>query len=177
MSANEIYIVLTYTGTVLARVIKYYTGSEFSHVSISLDKQLEQMYSFGRINPYIPFIGGLVHEKLDSGTFKRFKNTNAAVYSYVVSKEQYDLLTRKIDNMYKNKSKFKFNTLGLFANGLHIKIRRRNYFYCAEFVKYLIDKAKLNLELPNLVRPNDFKNVKSLKLEYKGKLSNYKESI
>lgn len=175
MSCCDIYIVLTYTGTPLARIIKYYTKAEFSHVSIALDKELNEMYSFGRLNPYNPFIGGLVHECVDSGTFKRFKNTNAAIYSYNISKEQYILLKKNLYKMYNNKKKFKFNTLGLFANGLNIKIQRRNYFYCAEFVKYLADKAELNLELPNLVRPNDFKKVKSLKLEYKGKLRDYKE--
>ena len=31
---------------------------EFSHVSISLDAQLNHMYSFGRLHPYNPFWGG-----------------------------------------------------------------------------------------------------------------------
>ena len=42
---KEIYIVLTHTGTVLSRIIKNYTQDEFSHVSISLDKELKDKYS------------------------------------------------------------------------------------------------------------------------------------
>ena len=68
----KIYIVLTYTGTVLSKIIKLYTHCEFSHVSISLDKNLEHMYSFGRLNPYNPFKGGFVQEPVDKGTFRRF---------------------------------------------------------------------------------------------------------
>ena len=56
---KKIYIVLTYTGTILSRLVKYYTKKEYSHVSISLDENLEEMYSFGRLNAYIPFIGGI----------------------------------------------------------------------------------------------------------------------
>ena len=45
---KKIYIVLTYTGTFLSRIVNIYTGKKYSHVSISLDKNLEYMYSFGR---------------------------------------------------------------------------------------------------------------------------------
>ena len=63
---DVIYIVLSHTGTVLSRLIKTFTRAEYSHVSISLDKNLEKMYSFGRINPYNPFYAGFVHEKIHS---------------------------------------------------------------------------------------------------------------
>jgi len=31
---KEIYLVLTHTGTMLSRIIKTYTGDEFSHISV-----------------------------------------------------------------------------------------------------------------------------------------------
>ena len=49
---KNIYLILTYTGTVLSKIIKNYTKDEVSHVSISLDVELKQMYSFARLNPY-----------------------------------------------------------------------------------------------------------------------------
>jgi hypothetical protein len=55
---KKVYIVLTSTTTYLARIIRTYTKDEYSHSSISLDKELNQMYSFGRLNPYIPWWGG-----------------------------------------------------------------------------------------------------------------------
>ena len=48
---KKIYIVLTYTGTILSRIIKVFTKKEYSHVSIALDQDLKYMYSFGRLNP------------------------------------------------------------------------------------------------------------------------------
>ena len=78
---SNIYIVVTHTGTILSRIVHSYTKDEFSHVSISLDKELKEMYSFGRLNPYNAFWGGFVHEHIDKGTFKRFYNTRAKVFS------------------------------------------------------------------------------------------------
>lgn len=82
---KKIYIVLTYTGTILSKIIKLYTKKEYSHVSIALDQDLKYMYSFGRLNPYNAFIGGFVHEEIDKGTFKRFKNTKSLVYDINVT--------------------------------------------------------------------------------------------
>ena len=87
---KKIYIILTHTGTILSHIIRYWTKDEFSHVSIALDADLEEMYSFGRLNPYNPFIGSFVHEHINKGTFKRFKKTQAEVYSIFVTDEQYD---------------------------------------------------------------------------------------
>ena len=90
MCVQKIYIVLTYTGTILSKAVKVYTRKKYSHISIALDKELKEMYSFGRLNPYNPFIGGFVHESINSGTFKRFKNTTTRIYSLNVSDKQYE---------------------------------------------------------------------------------------
>ena len=44
---KKLYIILTHTGTILSKIIRYLTKDEFSHVSIALDADLEKMYSFG----------------------------------------------------------------------------------------------------------------------------------
>ncbi len=112
---KRIYIILTYSGTVLSRIVKAYTGAEYSHVSIGLDENLTKMYSFGRLNPYNPFIGGFVHEGINIGTFKRFKNTQTAVYSIMISDEQYNRLNQIIHKVEATSQEYKFNFIGLVA--------------------------------------------------------------
>ena len=85
---KKIYIVLTQTGTLLSRVLKRLTGAKYNHVSIALDEEFNEMYSFGRINPYNPFWGGFVKESPTSGTFKRFKNTDALVLCVDIDDEK-----------------------------------------------------------------------------------------
>lgn len=170
---KKIYIILTHTGTFLSKIIKCYTGDEFSHVSIALDSKLEKMYSFGRINPYNPFYGGFVHEGVNIGTFKRFSKTRARIYSLEITDEQYEKITEIIILIRKLKNQYRFNIWGLFAVAFNIKIRPKKSFYCAEFVKYLFDEADIKTSLPELVRPENFKQIHDLEQEYDGLLKLY----
>ena len=172
---KKIYIILTHTGTALSTIIKYYTKDEFSHISISLDENLEEMYSFGRLNPYNPFWGGFVHESIKNGTFKRFKNTRTEIYSLNIENEQYERLVKIIKYFNKNKNKYSFNILGLACVSIKKKIKRKNNFYCAEFVKHVLKSAGVTsvAGLPKIIKPEDFKNIDRLNLEYKGLLKKY----
>lgn len=175
---KKIYIVLTHTGTLLSNIIKTYTKNEYSHVSIALDEQLEDIYSFGRVNPYIAFIGGLVKESLTSGTFKRFKKTNAGVYELEVTDEQYKEIKNKIEKMMKHKEEYKFNIKGLFLVALNKKIKRPKTFYCAEFVKYVLESSNIDTRnLPEIIKPEDFKKLANVQLIYKGKLKKYRSRM
>lgn len=174
---KKIYIILAHTGTILSNIIRYWTKDEFSHVSIALDADLEEMYSFGRLNPYNPFWGSFVHEHINKGTFKRFKNTTAEVYSLFVTDEQYEKARKTIEYFKNNKHKYKFNVLGLACVSINKKVIRKNTFYCAEFVKHIlkvIGVTEVN-ELPRIIRPQNFKELKGLRLEYEGLLRKYKK--
>lgn len=170
---KKIYIILTHTGTALSKIIKGFTKDEFSHVSIALDIELKEMYSFGRLNPNNPFWGGFVHEYIDKGTFKRFYKTRAKVYSLEVTEEQYRSIKSNIDQIKNNKEDYKFNIIGLFAVGFHKKIKKQKSFYCAEFIKYVMEKADIKTDLPDIVKPEDFKNIKELQEIYGGLLRKY----
>ena len=68
---------------------------------------------------------------------------------------------------------YRFNTIGLFASGFNIRVKRKYYFYCAEFVKYLLDESEVDTELPEIIKPIDFKKIDNLDLKYSGFLKNY----
>lgn len=170
---KKIYIILTYTGTILSKIVKIYTRREYSHVSISLNEDLTKMYSFGRLNPYNPFSGGFVHEEIDKGTFKRFKKTKTKIYSLEISEEKYEKLESIIEQMQAKKNLYKFNVIGLLGILLNVKIKREKYFYCAEFVKYVLEQSQV-LELPELVKPEDFEKVSGISEIYRGVLREYR---
>ena len=165
---------LSHTGTILSHCVKAYTGDTYSHVSISLDKSLEHMYSFGRTNPYNPFWGSFVQESPNYGTFKRFKNTKVSLYSLDVTDTEYNNIKKVIKDFEKNKEDYRFNTIGLFAVMLHVNVKRKNHYYCAEFVKYVLDNSNVKTDLPDLVKPEDFKNIKGIECIYTGQLRDYK---
>lgn len=170
---KKIYIILTYTGTILSKIVKIYTKKEYSHVSISLDQDLTRMYSFGRLNPYNPFIGGFVHEGIDHGTFKRFKKTKTKIYSMEIPEEKYEKLEEIIQNIQERKSLYKFNIIGLIAVALNVRIKKEKSFYCAEFIKYVLEQSQVTT-LPEIVKPDDFEKVQGLSEVYRGVLREYK---
>lgn len=174
---QKLYITLTHTGTLLSRIIKVFTKDEFSHISIALDEELEEMYSFGRLHAYNPFWGGFVHEGIDTGTFKRFRNTRTEIYSIYVTEEQFEKVGKIVYHFTENKQKYKFNFIGLASVGINKRVMKKNRFYCAEFVKHVMKSAGITEvnRLPKLIKPEDFKQIQGLKLEYKGLLRKYKK--
>ena len=172
---QKLYIVLTFTGTALSRIIRVFTKNEFAHVSIALDDELNEMYSFGRLNPYNPFWGSFVQEGINIGTFKRFRNTSAEVYSIWVSDEQYEKARKIIAYYIENRQKYRFNFIGLACVGINKRITRKNRFYCAEFVKHILKSVRITEanKLPKLIKPEDFKQMEGIRLEYKGLLRKY----
>lgn len=173
---KKIYIVLTYSGTTLSKIIKNWTKDEFSHVSIALDEDLQEMYSFGRLHPYNALSGGFVHEKINEGTYKRFFRTKARIYSIEVEDQQFVDIRNTIYSMWEHRKKYKFNIVGLLAIGFKKEIKMHNYFYCAEFVKYVFEKAHVDLNLPNeMIRPENFKDIENKELIYEGLLNKYKK--
>lgn len=169
----EVYIVLTRTGTILSKLVKLIKHHKYTHVSISLDRKLDEMYSFGRINPYNPFVGGMVHEHINMGTFKRFKNTKCIVLKWHITEKEYQKLVFEINNIFINRSQYSFNILGLLWVIVNRRRIRKNKFYCAEFVKYVIDKAGIRHQLPFVITPNDFLSLENTEVVYEGYLQKY----
>ena len=79
---KTIYIVLTDTGTLLSKAIGMYTRKDLNHASIAFDKQLTEMYSFGRKQRHNPFIGGFVKENAADGIFR---TCDCAIFSCEVT--------------------------------------------------------------------------------------------
>ena len=66
--------------------------------------------------------------------------------------------------------------LELFMVSLHRRRIKRYFFYCAEFVRYVLQKAEIGENLPDIIKPEDFKNLEGLHLVYEGLLNEYPKS-
>ncbi len=176
---KEIFIVLTQTGTILSRILKVITNAKYNHSSISLEDDLSCMYSFGRIFPYNPFIGGFVKESTSRGTFKRFHNTEATVLSVYVSNDKYEEMKVYLAEMYNNKGQYHYNYFALFLALFGITFRQKRCYYCSEFVRdFLIHFDVVpKAYLPSIVKPIDFFKISWSQKVYTGRLRDYKKPI
>jgi len=174
-NSKKIYIMLSYTGTLLSRIVKVCTMKEYSHVSVALDLKLDSMYSFGRTYPRNPFIGGFIKEEIDSGTYKLFKNTICKIYEMDVTEDQHLALRQFIDDFMAEQDRYKFNVVGLVGTIINRPLNRENHYFCSQFVS----KALLYSDIYDfkkdigLIKPLDFESIPGLSLIYEGKLVDY----
>ena len=171
---QEIYIVLTQTGTILSRIVKFALKREYAHASIAVDKNLDTLYSFGRRNPYNPFWGGFVEEGKNIGTFKRFHKTICRVYTKEVTDEQYEKLLKNIENFKQKRAQYYFNVWGLILAWINRYKQRRNKFYCSEFVKYILNISGVDTSnLSEVPYPMCFTKLDGIHITYEGLLKEY----
>lgn len=176
---REIYIVVSQTGSVVSKILqKFVTHAEYNHVSVSLDPELKMMYSFGRWYPYFPWIGGFTEESPDFGTLKRFPDAQVVVLAVPITEEMYDEVGKKLEEMLKVKYTYHYDTLGLLFAARNKVYRRKNHFYCSEFVRQLLVTygIELNEAFPRITQPIDFLNMPKSREIYRGRLHDYSSS-
>ncbi len=178
MEKRKIYILLTYSGTVLSRLIKLITKEPYSHVSVSLDEDLEELYSFGRKRPSNPLFAGFVKEDVVNGTYARFPKTKCALYSIEISEGNYKKILKQLKKFKKEKNKYKYNLMGLINFFIKIPIENEYSYFCSEFVSEILNNSGIKLidKAPNLTAPGDFRRCESLELVYEGDLKKYNSS-
>lgn len=175
-----IYVMLSRTHTIPARLIRLYTGNPYSHTSIALDPELKQMYSFARKGVWNPFDSGFIKEDINSGIFGRDKNVYCSIYAVPVSDEQYRSIRDEISYFVKNQDEYGYNYTGLVFAMFGKNIDDGKHFMCSQFVNHLFYKSGLSLfdkGEKGLVKPYDF----HLKLKhhriYRGKLTEYHDFL
>lgn len=172
MGEKAVYIMLTDTGTLFTKAIKWYTRKPYNHASIALDPKLSELYSFGRKKIENPFIGGFVKEDIRTALFKE---AECAIYLVRVTDEQLVRLTDFIQDMEGSKDNYRYNLVGLLGVVLNRPIPRKNVFFCSQFVATVLkDCGVIDFGKPvSLVRPNDLADLPEFKLVYRGKLKEY----
>ena len=172
---RKIYIVTTYTGTVLSFLIRKISKSPYAHISLSLNENLSPMYSFGRLNPKTPLFAGFVEENINEGLYEIKQDALCRVYSLEVTYDNYEKLVQNIMKVNNNRTKYNYDVKALVYLSFN-KAREKEYRYvCSHFVADMLYKSDIYIidKSPALTKPEDFYNNKNLKLEYEGLLCNY----
>ena len=171
---KKIYIILSNTPTLISRIIRFYTRCPYNHVSISLDRSIQEMYSFGRKIMRFPLVGGFVKEDIGSGFYQFFPGTYSIVYEIAVSEESFQFLKRYINSFTADPNHYKYNFAGIIAASLNIPIKPENRYFCTQFVSMLLTKSNIyDFKKDScLVRPEDFFLMPHVTV-YEGILSEY----
>lgn len=172
---KTVYILLTDTGSLLTKIIKWYTNAPYNHVSIAFDEKLDEIYSFGRKHPRNPLNAGFVREDVYFGTYRYFDDTSCLLLMMDVSSSEYIRIRNVIQNFNLNKDKYSYNLLGLIGVAMDYPIHQENKYFCSQFVAEVFEKSGLNLWRlpPALISPDDFLKHPRFEVVYEGSLYKY----
>ena len=94
-----VYILLTRTDTLFARLLHGLGKHRYTHASLALDRDLGRLYSFAR--RYEPFMlpGGFIRENIHAGVFGRCGGADSLLLELPVSRATYEAIERQMTVM------------------------------------------------------------------------------
>ena len=176
MKTEKLYVVLVRCNTILSKMIRYTTQADYTHAAISLDKDLNNMYSFSRRYTNYPFMGCFRNERFDgNGLYAKQYEVPGIILEIPVTKEEYNKAASIIENFVENSHLYKYNYLGLICNFIGVDLQRENRFLCSEFVYHVLyDSEICNFGIPRgLIRPQNFLTQIKANIVYEGDLKQY----
>lgn len=168
-----VYIFLTRTGTRVANVIGAITGDRFAHASISLDRELTELYSFARRGIHNPFCSGFEKENIHRGIFAIFGDCYSHLYRLTVTDEVYDRIKTTLHEMYRMRFNYRYNFLGLFSCAFGVPSNFRHHYTCSQFVSWILEHSGAAVLPKNmgLMKPDDLATLPEAELVYEGRIA------
>lgn len=170
-----VYIVLSSSSSLPAKMIRLLAHHKLNHSSITLDDSLHKMYSFGRVKMWNVLSGGFVVEDKDKGFYQKFTDTYIQLYRLPVDELTYNKTKAYLENCALRRKEFKYNFAGVFLYKFGIPLDRKNKFFCSEFVASVIVKCGIREIKRNIhtYHPNYFLELDDKELIYDGMLIDY----
>lgn len=171
---EKIYFALVDTPGLFASIIRKTIGISYIHVAIGLDRNLEQAYSVGRRNPFIPLIAGFEQERLPS-IHRAFPTARYKIVSLECTSWQKAAITAQLEDCYYRRFRYHYCILGLPFLLLNIPFYQKRHFTCSSFIAKLLSENGLNLfdKHFSLVTPRDFYELSQTKIIYEGSLATF----
>lgn len=174
MKEEKLYIALVSTPGIFASLIRYVTKREYIHVVLSLDENLQEAYSVGRRNPFIPFFAGF--EKEDAALIScAFPTAKYRIYSLPCTEEQKEAIAFQLRECYKNRYHYHYCIVGLVFLLLQKPFYQQAHYTCSSFLARLLEMHGMKLfdKHFSLVTPADFLDYKNEDILFEGSLREF----
>ncbi len=162
MDCKKIYVLLTrYPGND-AKFLSWYTRFPYTHASVGLEEDMDTFYTFVSKGFLVESITR--YEKPGRPSFP------CALYEIKVSEKTYNRVKETVLSYKENKANLKYSTLGLVMCFLGIPFKRKNHYFCTQFVAEVLHKCEaVKLKKKStLYFANDISKLKELKLVFQG---------
>lgn len=162
MAYKKIYVLMTQYPGYDAKFLMWYTRFPYTHTSVGFEEDMDTFYTFVSKGFLVESIRK--YEKPDRPSFP------CALYEISVPEKTYNNVKALVMAYKARKEHLKYSTLGLVLCCLRIPYKRRNHYFCSQFVAEVLHKSKV-LQLKKkstLYFPKDISKHKELKLVFMG---------
>lgn len=146
-TVNEryIYVMLSQTPTGFGKTIRKVMGYTYNHTSIAFDKELVQLYSFGRKVHKVPVVAGLVREYPERFSLNVTSDVPVRIYRIPVTQEQYDIGLSRIQEILDDEDEYLYNLYSVLLYPVFRGFSTFKAYHCTEFVAHLLQRMKVEL--------------------------------
>lgn len=157
VKTERIYLALVSTPGLFANVVRKTIKQDYVHVTLSLDADFKQAFSFGRRFPAIPYLAGFTREDA-AQIIGQFPGAKYRIISIPCTKRQKDMLYRDFKRYYENRYSYRYSILGLPFLLLNKPFYQKNHYTCSSFLAMLLDRRGIMSfdKHFSLVTPRDF---------------------
>lgn len=170
---NPVYVLLTYTGTAMSKIIKFFTHQPYSHSSISLDSSMTNCLTFGRKN--VEDRCKFTDENIFDGLLGQYaEQIKFSLYVTFYDNEQLEFIRKYIEEFKEDVKRHTYSYVGLI-NVLLNKVSNSEGMFCSQFVASVLeagDKERIKKH-NSLYTPSDLREVPYMFFVSKGLLKNY----
>ncbi|MBQ7002138.1 MAG: hypothetical protein IJN67_14070 [Oscillospiraceae bacterium] len=140
-----LYILFSATPYRIGKCIRFITGEPYNHVSIATEEDLRECYGFARRFYETPFYGGFVTERpsryIHNGCVSKIR-----LYRLPLTNAQWLKLDTLLQNMRSQPERYLYNHLSAMMAPMHLKVRVRDAFTCAEFVVSVLSRLGFDFD-------------------------------
>lgn len=176
---KHVYVILSSTPTLVGKTIRAVCGKRLNHASISLDEDLNKMYSFARNRLHTPFVGGLVKESYDRLSLGGKFYVYVKIYKVPLTDNQYSLIENYIYNVRDDEEKYLYNLFAVIGYPLHKGYNIYKAYVCSEFVVRALLAGQVSMKgyASFKIQPEDIGKLISKNLFFKGSFQEYVKKV
>lgn len=130
-----IYLLITRTPTVVGKVIRRFLDNEYNHMSICTEKDLSEIYSFGRVSVRNFIVGGPLKESYYTLSLGSNSDVQLCVLRIPVTKHQYLKVQQFIHSVFYDGDGYIYNLPDAIGTVFNRRIRVKKCYTCIEFCR------------------------------------------
>ena len=160
-----VYILLMRYPDNFSRAVRFFTRMRYSHASVGLGGANGTFYSY--------VIKGFRRELPEKHPTFRQAEVPCRLYKLAVSEKIYEAVKTALAEHEKQATRYRYTVFGMILSLLRITYKRKNRYFCSQFVSEMLEKAQaVPLHKPSArYLPDDFMKMAELELCFTGNMS------